>query len=623
MKKFFFKFLPLVVAPSLVFGFFLIKTFSGKVPAPADTLVGLYHPWRDLTIDGYNPGKFPAKNPLITDPVLQIIPWKSIVINDFKKGQWPLWNPYSFSGQPLLANAQSSPLAISNILFIILPFKIAWAISVILPLLLTSLFTYLLLTSLNFSKIASIFGASILPFGGFYVAWLTWSTVTTTAMWLPAILLVIVKIFQKITPLRFLILVFVLSQVLFSGHLQTGLYVFLTSLIFAVWQHFKSKARFAFLWVLTAFILGVIIAAPQLLPTVEFLKFSARELDQAYYPGRKDWFLPLAHLVQLVAPDFFGNPATYNYWGVWNWAEFVSFIGIVPLGFVLLSIFSKNKKLVIFFILIAVSLLLITKNPFSLAPYTFKLPFFASMQPSRALLLLDFSLVVLAAAGLDQFLRLRTAKKVIWPAVLIFLVILVLVLFTIVFGQNFPKEFAFDTTRVALRNLALPLVAAGVFLIICFLRLLSAPKAVLILGIFLMSLFELYRFTFKFTPFSKLSWLFPETKTTAFLSEEKRPFRILATDRRIFHGYTSAFYQIEAVGGCVPVYLKDYAKLVTVWQSQRVIEPGSFNRIINPDNYASKFAEFTITIIYLLNVIDNKSSWEGIFIFIDFGFAFL
>src|SRR3990170_2857903 len=93
-SKFFFG---ILISLSLTFSFFLPKLFIGKIPIPADDLLGLYHPWRDNSFSGYAAEHFPVKNPLITDPVLQTYPWRSAVIKTIFSGSLPLWNPYSFA----------------------------------------------------------------------------------------------------------------------------------------------------------------------------------------------------------------------------------------------------------------------------------------------------------------------------------------------------------------------------------------------------------------------------------------------------------------------------------------------------------------------------------------------
>ncbi|MDP2585772.1 MAG: hypothetical protein Q8P29_02750, partial [Candidatus Levybacteria bacterium] len=108
-----------------------------KVPFPSNYQVNNFAPWSTNS-------KFwgPVKNSAMPDIITQIYPWRHLAISAWKQGQIPLWNPYTFSGNPLLANYQSAALSPFNILFFILPFVDAWSILVLLQPLLASLFMY-------------------------------------------------------------------------------------------------------------------------------------------------------------------------------------------------------------------------------------------------------------------------------------------------------------------------------------------------------------------------------------------------------------------------------------------------------------------------------------------------
>lgn len=582
----------------LTFLFFLPNLLLGKIPIPADDLLGLYHPWRDISLEGFNKEKFPAKNPLITDPILQTYPWRLQVVTDIKDGKLPLWNPYSFSGQPLLGNIQSAPFSIFNILFFILPFKIAWSLQILLPPALTALFMFLFLRELKISKAASIFGAFILPFTGFFMVWQTWGTIVTTAMWLPLILLLINKLFAKIHPVPFIILTFAVSQVVLSGHWQTAFYVFVASLIFFLVKLKSTKFAKGSLIIIAGFILAIVISSPQIFPSLEFINLSSRQIDQNYSPGRSDWFIPPQNLIQLLAPDFFGNPATYNYWGIWNYAEFASFIGIVPLSFALLALFKKERQTLFFIGLAVLSLLLGLENPISKIPYALNLPFISSVQPSRIIFLLVFSLSALAAFGFENFLKEKSKKGVVIT------LFFISILFTLLFLAKtqkflFPQLANIDTSYVALRNLIIPVIFSFLLLIVFLLRFSKIPKILLVFLIFTLTFIELFRFYQKFTPFSKLSWIFPQTKITRFLQAQEKPFRILATDRRIFNGNTPAAYGLETVQGYDPLYLKSYSQFVSSWNAGKMEKPASFNRIVTPQKYDSKITDF-MNVRYIL-----------------------
>ena len=580
-----------LAAPLAVFLFFLPNLLKGTIPIPGDALLGLYHPWRDVSYHGFNKGKFPVKNPLITDPILQTYPWRKIVIDNFKQLQLPFWNPYSFSGQPLLANVQSAPFQIFNFLFLLFPFKLAWGFQIILPLVLGAFFMSLFLKSLNLSNEAVIFGSILLPFSGFFVAWSEGGTVISSAIWLPLILFTINKLYRSVRPLWFLVLVLSASQSIFSGHIQTSIYVFMTSILFAVFLFLRSRKFTPMAICLTGLILGIAISAIQIIPTLEFVKLSARGMDQLYVEGRQDWFLPLQNLVQLFVPDFFGNPTTYNYWGVWNYGEFVSFIGVVATSFAILGVFAKTKQIAFFIFLFFLSLALALPNSISKIPYFFNIPFLSSMQPSRIIFLAIFSLCVLCAFGFEFFLKSKAKIKLFLLPLSIFVFIFLLVITSFFLSSAFPLFEGMSASRIAFRNLIIPGIVALFLMILFSLKLLKFPKTLVILAIFALTIFEIFRFANKFLPFSKQQLIFPETKLTTFLENQQKPFRLLSTDRRIFDGNTASVYKIETVQGYDPLFLKDYARLVSSWNENKKVTAGNFNRIITPQNYDSPIAD--------------------------------
>ena len=194
-------FLSLVfIVVSLFFKDFILQN---KLPIPSDTIVGLYYPYKDLYTKEY-PRGVPFKNFMITDPIRQQYPWKNLSINLLKKGELPLWNPYTFAGQPLLANFQSGAFYPFNIVFFILSFPYAWSVFIILQSILSLIFTFLYLNNLKLDKRASFFGALAFAFGGFSISWLEWGNVIHTALWLPLILLSIDKTLYEfqISPAR-------------------------------------------------------------------------------------------------------------------------------------------------------------------------------------------------------------------------------------------------------------------------------------------------------------------------------------------------------------------------------------------------------------------------------------
>ncbi len=581
--------------------FFRAVLFSNLLPIPADTIVALYHPFRDLYAEQYPVG-IPFKNFLITDPVRQLLPWKDLAIDMLKKGEIPLWNSYNMAGIPLLANFQTAAFYPFNILFFLLPFLVAWSFLIIAQPLLAGILMYFYLRSLNLEKLAGLLGAIAFAFSGFFVAWMEWGTILHAALWLPLILLSIDKIFlnlgKKYT-VWFFVFLFSLISSFFAGHLQTFFYVFVISLVYLIvrwWQYGKDKTTLGLFAV--CYLLFMVITAIQWLPTLQLIEESARSIDQVDWQ-RDGWFIPWQHLAQFVAPDFFGNPTTLNYLGVWNYGEFIGYIGILPLILALFAIITRRDKKTMFFgLFLFVVLLLALPTPIAKVPYILNIPFLSTAQPTRLIFLADFLLAILAALGFDYFMRRK--KQIFYPVIIVGLILAVLWL------------FAFkDDISVAKNNLILPTSLFAISIVI-FLVLSRLKKGVFTLIIYIIMAgvvtFDLIRFGWKFLPFTNREYLFPQTEVLNFLQKQQGIFRIMTTDDRILPPNFSVMYRLQSVDGYDPLYLKRYGELIAASErgEPNISSPFGFNRIITPKNYESKIIDL-LGVKYVLSLADLQS----------------
>ncbi len=587
LKKLFRDNLYLILLAGVILLFFYPVILQGKIPIPADTIVGMYHPWRDNIWNNLTSG-VPYKNFLITDPVRQQYVWRSLAIEQFKNGQLPVWNPYSFSGTPLLANFQTAAFYPLNIMFFLLPFNLAWTILIMLQPLLSGIFLYLYLCHIKVSKIGSFLGGLTFAFSGFSIAWMEWNTIGHTIAWLPLSLLAIEKIFQggkRIWPLLF---IFSLVSSFFAGHLQVFFYSFLVIsgyIIIRVLSLQKNKLRFflSFIFYLLSFIF---ITSIQWLPTFQFIANSARNFDQRSWMSI-EWFIPWQHLIQFVAPDFFGNPATGNYWGIWNYGEFIGYVGIAPLILALYSLFSRRDKKTFFFGgFIILSLLFALPTPLAKIPYQLQIPLISTSQPTRLIFIIDFSLAILAALGLDQLMKDEKIKKFILLLTTFITILVGLWLIFSIFGL-----FIIDNNQhvdIIKRNLILPtiLIIFNFLIFIFFAKNRRNVRYIVSIVLLVLLIFDLFRFGWKFTPFSKAEWIFPRTEILDTLTHDKSYYRVMVLDRRILPPNFAAAYGIYDVAGYDPLYLKEYGQLVASWERDKPdITPASFNRILTPSNY--------------------------------------
>jgi hypothetical protein len=604
-----------ILSVLLIFGvvlvFFWQFLLKGLIPVPADTIIGLYNPYRDYYAATY-PRGIPYKNYMITDPVRQQYPWKYLTINLEKKLQIPAWNPYTFMGQPLLANIQSGALYPLNIIFFILPFEYAWGFFILSESLLAAFFMYLYLKNLKIHEFAAVFGSISFAFSGFFISWLEWGNVIHTAIWFPLVLLSVDKIilnlkFQKSKTVWSLIFLFSIISSFFAGHLQVFFYGFILTLLYLIAMIFNLKERKATLITFVSLLFGfVILSLPVWLPALKFILLSARNVDQNFHTIQ-GWFLPWQNLIQFVFPDFFGNPATLNYWGIWNYGEFIGYIGLGGLFFALLSIFRKDKKTLFFFGILLLSLIFALPTIFAKLPYKFNLPFISTSQPTRLIFLADFSLSVLAALGLDFIFKIPK-KKIIalligFSLLIIFAWFSVLVIFKANLGSNFivTKQNLIFPTVIFLMNLLLILG----FIIFKNRKILN----ILSLLIILVLVIDLFRFGWKYTPFTNKNYLYPDTKILKYLKQNLGDFRIMTDDSRIFPPNFSVMYNIQSLDGYDPLYLENYGELAAAMARSRpnIDKPFGFNRIITPQNYHTRLIDlFGVKYVLTLDDIEDQ-----------------
>lgn len=597
----------------IVIIFFWQFFLKGFLPIPSDTIIGLYHPFRDLYAKDYSNG-IPFKNFLITDPVRQQYPWRELTIWSEKKIELPLWNPYSFSGTPLLANMQSAAFYPLNILFLILPFSIAWSLLIFFQPLLAGIFLYMYLRNLKIDMWASVIGSIVFAFSGFFTSWFEWGTVIHVGLWLPLILLSIDKIVLS-KGKKFLIwnalFIFSLASSFFAGHLQVFFYVFIVSVIyfFARWFQFGRKKNTFLLFILLNS-LSMILTAIQWFPTIQFILLSARNIDQVSFndPG---WFVPWQNLIQFIAPDFFGNPSTLNYWGIWNYGEFVAYAGILPLIMAIYAIFFRHDKKTLFFgTMFFLSLIFALPTIFAKIPFMLNIPLISTSQPTRLLFITDFSLAILSALGFDYLSRNRN-KKIFSSIIFVGGAIILIWLFIFISNKTF-KDIDLANLLVAKQNLYLPtlLFIASAALIFILIKLSTKSRSTIIIRIIIVALvvFDLFRFSWKFNPFTQKSYLFPDTSSINFLKKQKGEFRIMTTDSRILPPNFSAIYRLQSVDGYDPLYLLRYGELIAASERKKadINPPFGFNRIITPHNYDSKIIDL-LGVKYILSLLDLDS----------------
>ena len=528
-KNLFIKFWPILFV--FLVWFFLFKHFflNALLPIPADIITGVYYPWLDYKW-GFPTG-VPVKNPLISDIPSLLYPWRLLVIDQFRLLRWPLWNPYYFGGMPLLANFQSAAFSYVNLLFLFLPQALAWSWGVTLSPLLTMMALFWFLRYKKLGRLPSLLGAIVFSLSGFQIAWLEYNVHGHTALFLPLLLLFIDKILGDKKKLFLFGFPFLVAWQIFAGYLPIVIYSYIISAFYILffyllpWLKKKSFDWKKILLLAIFWFWGIAFSSIQLLPGFELAQNSIRKIDPTVAASQAS-YLAAINLVTALAPDFFGNPATGNYFGKAFYDNFYFFAGTGTLVLVFFSLFfvKKNKNISFWGAMLILSAIFVFKNPLGLILE--KIFFLSGGVAARALFITDFSLALLAAWGLETILKVSKAKK------LFFSLLAVLVFFGIAFKLSTSIQNPIFRA-VAKRNLVLPLAifsGSGFCLVLLTVKKFKRLKSVFAFVFLLLTVAQLLYSSQKYLPFSKKELLFPTTPILEFLLDQKakvnEPFRV-------------------------------------------------------------------------------------------------
>ena len=584
--------------------FFWKSIVYGLLPIPADSLVGMYHPWRDAHSQT-NPNGIAYKNYLITDPVRQQMPWRKVIIDAWKQGKVPVWDATTFSGNNIGGNIQSAAYYPLNILFLLMPFEAAWTLLIILTPIIGGIGLYWYMRKIGVGSIGAAFAAISFGYCGFSVSWMTWGVIGQTVMWLPWLLVAIEHVaLGKRKWIGVLGLSIGVLLICTAGHAQMALYSLTTISIYGIvrLKNKVSQPAPSSLLLVIGIGGGVLVLTPYFLTIWNVVEASRRIGGNAWMePG---FFIPLQHIFQLLIPDVFGNPATLNYTGVWNYGEFISFIGSIGLLFAIGALGEKKEKTTWFWIgAIGICLLFALPTPIAKLPYMLHIPILSSLQPSRLIGIIDIALCILSGIGIDAWMKKWNKKSSIVASGSIILMYLG--------AYIYAKQMNSEAFAIAKRNMLLPAASVSIGMLILMLRgVIKSKKIVVCLGCIMLGIttFELMRFGWKYTPFVERSLVFEKTKTIEFLMSQPKPFRVMALDDRILPPNVNTWYGVETLGGYDPLYDASYEVFMAVFERGKAdtSRPFGFNRIISTKNWKSPLVPITnVRFLLSLEQIDS------------------
>ncbi|MCX7680388.1 MAG: YfhO family protein, partial [Anaerolineae bacterium] len=342
-------------------------------------------------------------------PLLQFIPWLRQAASMWRAGHVPLWNPLVGCGAPLAANYQTAVFYPPNLLYLLLPAEVALVWLTALHLLLAGWGMYRWGRAVGLSPFSSSIGALAVAGSGFLVARVAlFPSIVCTFPWLPVWLWCAEELLQRRGRRELLRMGLALGMGLLAGHAQTAFYGGVLLLAYVIFRAVRQRGEMGTIPAFAlAVVLGIGLAAVQLLPTAELMLLSQRSGGVRYDLAMTYSFWPW-RLITLVAPHFFGNPGQGDYWGYATYWEDAGYVGLLPLLLALWAVVGRSARrgesaFWTGIALIALTLALGKNTP--LFPLLFRyLPTFDWFQaPARWLAVVTIALGALAALGAERW----------------------------------------------------------------------------------------------------------------------------------------------------------------------------------------------------------------------------
>ncbi|MBN1475721.1 hypothetical protein JXA47_03110 [Candidatus Sumerlaeota bacterium] len=338
----------------------------------------------------------------------------------FAEGVVPLWNAHTFGGSPFLASMQPGVFDVTGWPWLLgddpVDLLEGFNRQRLLLFLILSVNTFALcLSGLRLGLGGALLAAVTLPCCGFLWGHFDHVNQLSTLSWFPLVMLAALWSIRGESWSPHPLLAGAVALQIFAGHPQHAalgaLAVGVVALTFLIanrctpreWLRISASLG-------TAYLLGAMIGAVQLIPGIELSGLSERQFDTPEYAAT--FSMQWAHLQRLVWPGIFGVFPHYTAEG--NFSELGLFVGRIPLALALIAIAlgvtrrSPHTVALIAMGLFALMWALGSNGPIFTPLVTLIPPLRSFRVPPRMLFYLDLSLTMLAAVGMSKLLgRLR------------------------------------------------------------------------------------------------------------------------------------------------------------------------------------------------------------------------
>jgi hypothetical protein len=325
-------------------------------------------------------------NPLSAgeDDVVYYYPLRVMVAEHLKAGELPLYNPREATGMPLMADPQTAVMYPATWLFVVLPPKLAYSLSIFAAFSLAGGGAYLYLRRLGLVRAGAMFGAIAFMFCGFMVGHRVHLSMIQAAAMLPWGLWCIeglrrdfgfrisdfgfqedhavressIRNSQSAMGVRKTLLTWLDHRVA-----QSALWLVPVVFLTIAAGHWPTLIHLAMVWTVYGLIrvrpllsglalgaaavaLAAIMAWPQIHITSQLMAEVTRN-KIGYATAGENSFFPTSAVLELMPffmgtrnPNFFSQP----WWGSWHLCEMLGYVGLVTLALALGAMWRLYRK---------------------------------------------------------------------------------------------------------------------------------------------------------------------------------------------------------------------------------------------------------------------------------------
>jgi len=336
----------------------------------------------------------------------------------------PYWNPYVFGGMPFWAHLESTIFYPLDILFWLMPPERAYGYTVFLHVYLAGAFMFLFCRTIGIRASGALVSALCFMLSGLMMA-----TVYDGQMfrvqafaWLPLILFFVYRaLFSDRHLFNSLMAGFFWGIQIMSGAPQDAMYTLVAAVMFLLFRgewNFRLPASGlrAAKTLGILFVVGLGIAAVQIVPSYEFVRESVRGAIKQYALATMGSYPPEG-IITWVLPHFYGRFAAENYWVSdvpWSVPLYNLYVGILPVFLLLFIPYreSRGRRVLVFALTLAVlSFLMALGSNTSVYEFIVMLPGFDKIRaPAKILILWVLAMALLAGKGMDALFSLSNAS---------------------------------------------------------------------------------------------------------------------------------------------------------------------------------------------------------------------